>query len=429
MPTMEMTKAKIAKLPAPDPSGKQVMYWAEGSDHPGLGILVSGTTSAKSWIIQAKLPRTGVARRVTLGPVAVLSLKEAWEQARPVLAEIHSGVDPKAKRHRPATVREALEQYLKNPKLAPKTKADYRSRAERHLSDWLDLPIAEITPNMAEARFYAITDEVEARRAAGLTCGGVNISGAATANTALSIFRSLWRDQKKRDPKMATLLEPTALLSGKWHELERRERYVEPEQMPAFYAAIHAMRPDSENDRRPGKNRLWYDLLTLALYTGWREQELCGLRWSEVSLTEKMVRIAAERMKNRQAFELPLSRQIADLLIARRALGRDGDYVFGGGPNRPYQSMHVALNKVTEATGIRVSPHDMRRTFISIAENCTITPFELKRLVAHTTKGDVTSGYVQKTRDQLRRAAQIVADRIDELCGIAPVEGAERIAS
>lgn len=418
MPTMKMTKTAIANLKAPDPSGKQQLYWATPGGYPGLGILVSGTTTTRTWVVQAKVKGTGKAVRVTLAPVPVLSLEQAWAAAQSILTGMHAGKDPRVKEHQPAKVSEALDQYLKNPKLREKTKADYRNRVKEHLAGWMDKPIASITPNMCEERFLAITGEVEARRAAGKSRGGVNVDGRATANLVLSVFRSLWRDQRKRDPAMVGLLEPAALLGGKWHELKRRERFVEPEQMPAFFAGIQAL-----------ESRLGRDLLSLALFTGWREMEICALRWSELDLQERVVRIPGARMKSRKDFELPMSRQVADLLIARRALGRDGDYVFpGAGEKHPYaQSMQVSLRAVGRTTGIAVSPHDLRRTFISIAENCTITPFALKRLVAHTTSGDVTSGYVQKTREQLREAAQVVADRIDELCGVSVPEGVERL--
>ena len=39
-------------------------------------------------------------------------------------------------------------------------------------------------------------------------------------------------------------------------------------------------------------------------------------------------------------------------------------------------------------------------------------------LISHSTGSDVTSGYIILTAGQLREAAQVVADRIKELCGI-----------
>jgi integrase len=411
MPTMKMTKAKIRDLRAPDPSGRQQLYWAEGTETPGLGILVSGTTATKSWVVQGKL-KGGQTRRVTLGKLSVLSLEEAWEAARPKLADLQANVDPKAPKRKAATVREALDQYLKNPRLAPKSRADYRGRVERHLAPWLDLPIASINPNMVEARFHAIADEVEARRAAGGSRGGVNVSGRASANGALSIFRSLFRDQQKRDPEMPAR-DPTVLLSRQWHDLPRRKRLVREDEMPAFWAGVQGL-----------ESRDLRDLLTFTLFTGLREMEASALRWSEVDLRERIIRIPASRMKARKDFELPMSRQLADLLIARRALGREGSFVWPGlGKTGHTQGMTFALRKVAEATGIVTSPHDLRRTYVTIASQCPIPPVSLKLLVAHSAGTDVTSGYVVLTTEQLRAAAQTVADRIAERCSIAPVEG------
>src|SRR4051812_16800033 len=93
MPTLKLIKRAIETLPAPDPSGKQTLYWAEGNATPGLGILVSGVSSAKSWVAQGTI--NGKARRITLGPVSVLSVEEAWEAAKPKLAALLSGKDPR----------------------------------------------------------------------------------------------------------------------------------------------------------------------------------------------------------------------------------------------------------------------------------------------------------------------------------------------
>jgi integrase len=416
MPTMKMVKREIERLSAPDPSGKQQIYWATGSDQPGLGILVSGTTNSKSWVVQAKLPKTGIARRMTLGPTAVLSLDEAWEQARPILADIHAGIDPKAKKHKPATVREALEAYLANPRLAPKSRRDYRERVEHYLTEWLDLPVASITANMVEARFLAISGEIEARRASTGLRGGVNVTGAATANNALSMFRSLWRDQQGRDPDMPAR-DPTMLLKRKWHPLERRKRVLRPDDMPAFRRAAQGL-----------DSRLLRDLATFTMYSGWRATEVCGLRWAEIDFQEGMIRLPAWRMKARKDFELPMSRQLGDLLIARQADTRENDYVFpGDGASGHTRALAFGLRKVAAVTGLAISPHDLRRTYASVAATCPIPPIALKLLIAHSTGNDVTSGYIVLTNAELRRAAQIVADRIDELCGVAPLEGVERL--
>jgi integrase len=82
------------------------------------------------------------------------------------------------------------------------------------------------------------------------------------------------------------------------------------------------------------------------------------------------------------------------------------------------------LREVAKVSGVRrVSAHDLRRTFITVAESCDISPMALKCLVNHSTGSDVTSGYVMMTTERLREPAQKVADRLKTLCGIEAPEG------
>lgn len=415
---MKMTKANIAAL---RPGGRPTLYWDENRDHPGLGILV-GVKGAKTWVLQAKVRGRGVTRRLSLGPVSTMTPEQAWERAVPLRRELDGGTDPKAKKHKPATVREALETYLatrrrKGQPLRERSLADYRGRVERLLTPWLDMQVAAITHEMVQRRFLDISDEVAARRAAGDSVGGVNVTGGATANGAMTIFRALWKDQKARDPAMASLPDPTALLRGQLHELKPRKRRVATEDFPRFYAAVQAL-----------PNRLYRDLLSLAIFTGWREGELTGLSWAEVDLKEKMIHIPGARMKNHRDFNLPMSRQVFDLLVARRALGNDGPFVFpGNGRTGHTTSMGVALGKVAEACGVRVSPHDLRRSFTSIASTCRIHRHVEMMLVAHATDDEVHDAYVVLSPKEVRADVQLVADRIAELCSVAAPEGVERL--
>jgi hypothetical protein len=77
-----------------------------------------------------------------------------------------------------------------------------------------------------------------------------------------------------------------------------------------------------------------------------------------------------------------------------------------------------SLRLVADLTGILVSAHDLRRTYVTVAESTDISPLALKALVNHSLGGDVTSGYIVATVERLREPAQRVADRLKELCGI-----------
>ena len=77
--------------------------------------------------------------------------------------------------------------------------------------------------------------------------------------------------------------------------------------------------------------------------------------------------------------------------MARRAIGRT-EFVFHADSKSGHieePKFHLAL--VAKATGIRVSTHDLRRTFITVAESCDISPIALKALVNHGLGNDVTS--------------------------------------
>jgi hypothetical protein len=79
MPRMKLTERSIARLVAPTPNKKQTVFW--DADLRGFGVLVSGRTAVKTFIVQRDLAG-GKTRRVTIASVAELSLSEARDKAR-----------------------------------------------------------------------------------------------------------------------------------------------------------------------------------------------------------------------------------------------------------------------------------------------------------------------------------------------------------
>jgi integrase len=81
------------------------------------------------------------------------------------------------------------------------------------------------------------------------------------------------------------------------------------------------------------------------------------------------------------------------------------------------------LSRIAKATGVGISAHDLRRSFITTAESCDISPIALRALVNHSVGRDVTSSYVQMSVERLRDPAQRVCDRMKRLCGIEERKG------
>jgi integrase len=428
---VKFTEKSVAKLRAPDPSGEQRLYWDRGL--PGFGLLVSGKSDARTWIVK------GSGKRRKIGRADVMNLETARAEARKAMLGLAAGIDPRAKTTT-TTLGEIAAGYVASAGLRPRTKASYSETVARHFADWVDRPIGGITREMVEKRHRAIATEVEARdRAAIARHAKAHLrraerterdwpeasarhralfeaarereprSGHAVANGAMRVLRLLWNFAADKD---ATLGANPVRLRKMWFKVARREDLVKSDDLAKFYAAVTAL-----------PNPVQRDFLLLALHTGARRRELAGLTWDDVDFKAGVIRLPAATTKSGRKLDLPMSDFVRDLLVARRALG-NARFVFpANSRSKHVEEPKSALAEVAAASGVRVSCHGLRRTFISVAESCDISPIALKALVNHAVGGDVTSGYVIVSTERLREAAQKVADRLKTLCGIAAPAG------
>src|SRR5262249_48813428 len=335
-------------------------------------------------------------------------LDEARIEARARLNEFAKGKDPKAEQqHRKdhiATLREALDKYLEAKKsLRDITRQQYRAWIVRYLSDWLDLQLRDITPAMIEKRHVQIAAEVRARREGSNRGGGIN-NGETLANVVLRALRAILNFAADRDPSLPP--NPVKRLKGAWFQDRRRETLVKADDLPAFYGAVCAL-----------PNPAWRDFLLLILFTGLRRHEASTLRWDDIDFAARLIRLPASRTKGKRKLDLPMSSLVRNLLVARRALGNANGWVFPG-PNGRIKEPLFAFQAIARLSGISARCHDLRRTFVTVAESAEISPLALKCLVNHSTGSDITASYTIITVDRLRDSAQKVCDRLIELCGI-----------
>jgi integrase len=436
MPRIKLTEKAIERLPTG--TGKQTLFWDDGPRAiRGFGVLCSGKTQTKTYVVQRDMPN-GRTRRVTIAGVNELSLDAARKHAADVAVELRRGIDPKRKIVK-STLRQVLDAYrAARSDLRPRSLEHYAS-IERHLGSWFDVPMHEISRDMVETRHREIAAEIEGKyrtaaeamermhmqRAAKAEQKGDYTAAAehrsrakraeertppvghASANGAMRALRLLWNFAAERNADLPT--NPVRL-GRQWFSVARRERLVRADDLPAFYAAVAAL-----------PNAVQRDYLLLLLFTGLRRREAAGLRWDDVDLRGRVIRIPAVRNKARRKFDLPMSDFVRDLLIARRAAGH-GEYVFPANSRSGHmEEPKFPLTQIAEASGIRISAHDLRRTFAMVAESTDISPIALKMLVNHSTGNDVTTGYVVLSTERLREAAQRVCNRMRELCAIERV--------
>jgi integrase len=404
MPTVKLTEKSVARLKAPDPSGRQVLHW--DAELKGFGVLCSGVTSTRSYVVQRALPG-GRTRRVTVASVAELPLRDARDRAAKILVDMRTGIDPKAGlRGGGGALHQVLESYLRaRPSLAERSKAGYRDVVTRYLTPWLDRPLRSITPDDVEERHQKISEDIEA---AG------RYSGHATANAAMRAFKVLWNYAADRDPTMPQ--NPVRRLKRQWFNVKPRERHVRADELPRFYAAVCSL-----------PNPVARDYLLLLLFTGMRRSEAAGLRWDDVDILHRVIRVPAAKTKSGKKLDLPMSDFVFGLFMERQRLGRDKFVFPANGKSGHIEEPKFPLKLVEDACGIKVSAHDLRRTYVTVAESADISPTALRALVNHSLGRDVTSGYVQMTAERLRQPAQGVAAKMTELCGIRQPEGVVRL--
>jgi integrase len=382
MPIIHLTKRTIDAI-SPPPTG-QTLY--RDASLSGFGLRV-GTTS-KVFFAEGQVARRTI--RATIGKYGPLTPEVARKRALKLLGEMAEGRNPNGERraHRASamTLREAFDDFFDRRPLAPSSTDNYRRSIDIYLKDWSAKPIGEISRRMVLDRHRKIGEE----------------NGLVTANNIMRHLRSIYNFTSAAHGELPA--NPVSILTqARAWNVERRRRNVVPAHgLPKWWRAVH----EEEGYVR--------DFLIIALFTGMRRSEIARLRWEFIDFDGRTLRVPTT--KNGDPLELPLSSFLFELLLARRDSDPEGEWVFPGrGESGHMVETKKFYARVTKTSGIRFTLHDLRRTFITIAESLDIPHYALKRLLNHRADGDVTGGYIVIDVERLRGPVERVAERILEL--------------
>jgi integrase len=75
-----------------------------------------------------------------------------------------------------------------------------------------------------------------------------------------------------------------------------------------------------------------------------------------------------------------------------------------------------AIKIVADESGVSFCIHDLRRTFITVAESLDVSAYAVKALVNHSLGSDVTSGYIIQSAERLRKPMQKISNHLMKLC-------------
>lgn len=394
----KLTKAFVEKIGF-EQSG-QIFY--RDSELIGFGLRVG--KSKKVFFAEAKLD--GKTIRKSIARHNVISVEDARAQAKRILAEVANGKNPfdeiKARRSNIITVKEVLEDYITTRvNLKPSTIQDYRQTFKTYIGDWQNKPLKEITKDMVEIRFRQIGE-----------------NSPAQANKVMRNFRAVYNYAmvKYEDSQGESIFKsnPVKRISQlrMWYRVNRRNTLIKHYDLAPWYLAVMNL---SNNLIAPNRETI-RDYLLFVLLTGLRRREAAALTWNRVDFKDKTFTVI--ETKNHTDHTLPLTDYLFDLLAIRKSKAVN-QYVF---PNEFGTGMlndpKKQIKKVIDESGVSFTSHDLRRTFITIAESLDISAYSLKRLLNHKMTNDVTAGYIITDVERLRIPMQKITDYITAQFGV-----------
>lgn len=152
-------------------------------------------------------------------------------------------------------------------------------------------------------------------------------------------------------------------------------------------------------------------LFQLLLLTAQRENEVAGMRWSELDLENRVWHLPVSRTKNGKAHDVHLSEQAMEIIESRHRFkpepGRP-DFVFSLDGRRPVGGLESAKSRLAELMGVSDwELHDLRHTATTGLARLDVPLHVAERVLNHTsgTISGVAAVYDRFTYQDERREA------------------------
>lgn len=423
MPVAKLNRRTLATLKA---TNAPVSYYDDTLTGFGLLIRPSG---ARSWFVEYRpgAGGRGVAkRRMVVGSPDTLSPEKARDAAAKILAKAELGGDPAAERaeeRADITVADLCDRYLRDgiEMKKPSTIITDRSRIERHIKPLLGRKrVAAVTSADVKTFMRNVANGKTARdvrtgkRGRSIVRGG---KGAATRTVRLlgGIFTFAVEHKYRSDnPVHGVEKYPDG----------RNERYLTTTELTRLGAAIAEgetvgipHKPSRSKHAPKRKTRTVVDkyaaaAIRLLIFTGCRLGEILNLRWSEVDL-ERGLLFLPDSKTGRKTVVLA-----GPAIALLEDLPRVGFYVISGesaGENdeKPRTDLNRAWRAIRRRAGLEdVRIHDLRHSFASVGAGAGLGLPIIGKLLGHA-QASTTQRYAHLDADPVRRAADVIAGRID----------------
>jgi integrase len=377
------TAATVARITCPE--GQDVAFtWDAGL--PGFGV-IARPSGRRSWVAQYRVGRQS--KRVALGDLSTVTLVEAREKAREILARAKLGHDPQAEKLKARAAltvleviqggeagRGAFDGYLAFAKAT--MRAGSYENAERHLLKHAKPLHGQAMEHVQRAEIAALVRRIEKQ------------SGPAAANKLRTTLAAMWK-WAIGSGLVAAEANPV-LLVPRATETGPRSRVLSDAELALIWRCT-AGRHDYDR------------IVRLLLLTAARRDEIGAMMWSEVELAGDghpgTWTLPAARSKNGLPHEVALSPFAVEQLPAQReenpAVLGDTETGFSGWSQSKvrldrrmlkalradFVEQHGREPKAGEAALQHWTLHDFRRTFSTWANETGVEPHVVEAVLNH----------------------------------------------
>ncbi len=366
---------------------------------PGFGLRVTAR-GRRTWCVMYRFE--GRVERLTIGDAGKLSLAEARQRAKAVLADASRGVNAAAVKRagrRAETFGEVAERYLEEH-------AKPRKRSWRRDQEILD---RDVLPAIGRLK----ANKVGRGDVRAILRAIVGRGAPVMANRTLEVIRAVF-NWALREEVGDLAANPCAQMLPPGGAEPSRERALTEAEIATLWTALDGV-PVAAGQRLA---------LRLILVTGQRKGEVATARRAEIDRAAAVWTIPAARSKNGIAHRVPLSPLALTLIDQAEALAGQAPWLFPSPrSDRPVtpNALNNALYRHRAAFGIAAfTPHDLRRTAATAMAGLGIPRVTLGKVLNHVEPG-VTAIYDRHGYDlEKRRALDAWGARLAEIVGIAP---------
>ena len=387
----------------------------------GAQIEASGTVTYFVRYRPKGLGADGPRRFMRIGRHGVITVEQARERAKEILGSVAAGKDPAAElkearsefmqKRDALTIAELATKFLDehvDKKRKPRTKSVYQSLLQKH-----------VYPNFG--RMVA----TELKRADLIKFHASLSSQPHTANRVLAVLGSMFAFGR-----LAQLVpDGTNPVRGieKYRE-QGREKYLSNAELKRLGEALTVAetvgvpwqsKPGVKSKHIPKRWKEQREIvdaravaaIRMLLLTGARLREILNLSWGEVDL-ERGLLFLADSKTGKKAVVLS---DAASLILQAQMTSRGSrTYVFGSAesdlPRRDLKRPWAAIKRAANLDGLRL--HDLRHTFASIGAGASLGLPVVGKLLGHT-QAQTTARYAHVDADPLRRATNIIGEKIE----------------